>query len=116
MMHLIAIDDQVSDRGLRVGAVYGYAKSVASSSGSIAAFEIVLNVMDVVFQQFYVGTPSGHIDPQGSEPMFGGAGIADFETLNSHVTFVLNRKYADSSQRCEMPCVQDRCLAWIASE
>ena len=44
VMHLIAVNDQVSDRSLGVGAVHGNAKPVASASRSITAFEIVCSM------------------------------------------------------------------------
>jgi len=43
--------------------------------------------------------------------MFGGAEIPDFKTLDSHVTFVLNCKYALSAGGSEMRCVQNRRFA-----
>ena len=55
MMHLIAVNHQVTDRSLCVGTVYSYAKSVGSSSGTITALKSLLNMMDVVLQQFEVG-------------------------------------------------------------
>ncbi len=55
VMHLIAVNDQVRDRSLGIGAVNGNAKSVVAVSGSITAIKSLLNMMDVVLQQFYVG-------------------------------------------------------------
>ena len=46
--------------------------------------------------------------------MFGGAEIPDFKTLDSHVTFVLNCKYALSAGGSEMRGVEDGRLARIA--
>jgi hypothetical protein len=34
---------------------------------------------------------------QWSEPMFGGAEVANFKALDSHVTLIVNREYALSS-------------------
>ena len=48
--------------------------------------------------------------------MFGGAEVANFKALDSHVALVVNRKYAASAIGSEMLCVEDRRLAGIASE
>ena len=55
MMHFIAVNHQVTDRSLGVGAVYRNAKSVATASRSIASGKCLLNVMDVVLQQLDMG-------------------------------------------------------------
>jgi hypothetical protein len=47
-MHLIAVNDQVSDMSLGVGTVYSNAKPVTSSSRSITAIKILLNMMDII--------------------------------------------------------------------
>ena len=44
MMHLIAVNDQVSDRSLGVGTVYGNAKPIAAASRCIAALENVCSM------------------------------------------------------------------------
>ena len=88
VMHLIAVNDQVSDRRLGVGAVYGNAKPVAAVSRSIAALKSLLNVMDVVLQQFYMGAGPDNADAQRGEPMFGGAEVANFKTLDPHVALL----------------------------
>src|SRR5207248_5957472 len=49
VMHLIAVNEQVRDRSLGVGTVYRDAKGVGALSGSIPAFKILLNVVDVIF-------------------------------------------------------------------
>ena len=48
--------------------------------------------------------------------MFGGAEVANFKALDSNVTLVMNGQYAASAIRSEMLCVEDRCLAGIASK
>src|SRR4030095_12610960 len=116
VMHLIAVNDQISDRSLGVGAVYGNAKSVATASRSIAAWESLLNVMHVVFQKFDVGTRTANVDAQRRKTMFSCVKVANFEALNSHVTLVVNGENALSSSGGEMPSVQHRRLAGIASE
>ena len=92
-MHLIAVNDQVSDRGLGVGTVHSNAKPVAAASRSIAAVKSLLNMMDVVLQQFYMGAGSHNAYTQWSEPMFGGAEVTNFKALDSDVTLVVNREY-----------------------
>jgi len=116
VMHLIAVDGQVGDRTLGVGTIHSDAKPVAASSRSIAAIKILLDVMDVVSQKFYVGAGAGDAYPQWSEPMFGGAVVPNFKALDSHVTLIVNRQYAASAVGGETSCVQDRRLSWIASE
>src|SRR5689334_10139190 len=113
-MHLIAIDDQVRDWSLSIGAIHRNSKSVAATSGSIAARKSLLNVMDVVFQKFYKGARSAHVDAQRREPMFSRMEVANFETLDSYVTLVVNGQNALSGSRSEMRGVQDRSLAGIA--
>ena len=41
--------------------------------------------MDIVLQQFDMGAGPDHVYAQRSEPMFGGAEVADFKTFDSHV-------------------------------
>src|SRR5580704_17983741 len=48
VMHFIAVNDQVGDRGLGVGTVDGNAKSIATASWSIATFQSLLNMMNIV--------------------------------------------------------------------
>src|SRR5664279_123477 len=110
-MHLIAVDDQVSDRRLGVGTVNRNAKPVAALSRSITPLKSLLNMMNIVLQQFYVGAGPDNIDTQRGEPMFSGAVVANFKTLDSHVTLVVNRKYAASVIGSEMFRLQDRRLA-----
>ena len=97
MMHLIAVNNQFTDRSLGVGTVNGNAKPVAASSRSITPVKSLLNMMDVVLQQFYMGAGPHNTDAQWSQPMLGGAEVADFKTLDPYVTLVLNRKNAASS-------------------
>jgi hypothetical protein len=72
--------------------------------------------MDVVLQEFDMGAGPDHVYTQRREPMFGGAKVANLETLDSHVAFILNRDYAGSAGGNEMRCVEDRGLAWKASK
>src|SRR5271156_1410967 len=115
-MHFIAINDQVCDRSLGVGAIYRDAKSVTAASGMIAARKRLLDMMDVILQQLNVGARPADVDTQRRKPMFGGAKVANFEALNSHVTLAVNRHYAASVFGSEAGCVQDRRFSWIASE
>src|ERR1700677_4655105 len=116
VMHLIAVNDQVSDRSLGIGTVYRNAKSVAAASRSIAARESLFNVMDVVLQKLYMGTGSDNAYPQRGDSMFGSAEVSNFETLDSQVTLVMNSENADSASGSDVLCVQDRRFARIASE
>src|SRR2546430_17426509 len=111
-MHLIAVNDQVSDGSLGVGTVYSNAKPVAASSRKIAAVESLLNVMDVVLQEFYMGAGSHDAYTQWGEAMLSGAEVANFETLDPYVTLVVNSKYTLSSRRGEVRCIEDRRVAW----
>ena len=61
-MDFVAVDDQIGDWRLRVGAVDGNAKSIVAVSGSISAVESLLDVMDVVLQQLDVGARSHDAD------------------------------------------------------
>ena len=47
-MHLIAVNNQVSDRSLGVGAVYGNAKSIGPMSGTVAPLKSLLNMMNII--------------------------------------------------------------------
>src|SRR5215470_1311673 len=115
-MHLVAVNDQVGDRSFGVGTVYGNAKAVAATSGSIAAFEVVLNVMDIVLEQFNMGARPGDVYTQGHQAMFGGPKVADLEALDPYVTFVLNGEDADSSGGSKVLSFEDCRLARITSE
>src|SRR5512142_3246234 len=115
-MHLIPVNNQFTDRSLGVGTVYSNTKRVAASSRSITAAKILLNVMHVVLQQLYMGASPHNTYSQWSEPMFGGAVVPNFNTLDSHVTLVVNGKYAASAIGSEMLCIQDRRLTRIASK
>src|SRR5450755_3666007 len=115
-MHLIAINDQVSDGSLGIGTVYSNAKRVGTMSRSITAVISLFNVMDVILQQFYVRASATYVYAQRGKPLVGGTVVADFKTLDSHVTLVVNRKYAASRRWSEVRGLQDRRLAWIASK
>ncbi len=56
-------------------------------------------MMDVVLQQFYMGAGTHNTDAQWSEPMFGGAVVANFKAFDPNVTLVVNRQYAASAIR-----------------
>src|SRR5437660_6094657 len=73
------------------------AKPVAASARRIAAFERLLDMMDVVLQQFDMGAGSNDAYAQRSEPMFGSVEVADFKALDSDVALVLDRKDGVSS-------------------
>ena len=72
--------------------------------------------MNVVLQQFYMRAGPRNAYAQGREPMFGGAEVANFEALDSHVTLIMNGENPASAGGSERPCVQGRRLARIASE
>src|SRR5277367_5120433 len=112
-MHLVTVNDQIGDWGLGVRTVYSNAKPIAAAAWTIAALKIVLDVMDIVLQQFYMGARSHHADTQGSQPMFGSAEVANFKPLDPHVTLVVNGEYALSAGGSEMRRVEDCRLAWI---
>src|SRR5579872_702930 len=115
-MHLVAVNHQLTDRNLGVGTVYGNAKRVAASSRSITAAEILFNMMNIVFQQFYMGAGPHYADAQWSEPVLGGTVVPNFNAFDSHVTPVVNGEYAASAIGSNMLCIQHRCLSGIASE
>src|SRR5258707_1303772 len=106
-MDFVSINDQVSDWGLGISAINGDAKSVVAVSRCIAAVKSLLNVMDVVLQQFYMGAGSHDAYTQWAEPMCGGAEGANFKSLDSHVALVVNREYCLSSSRREMCCIKN---------
>jgi hypothetical protein len=115
-MHLIAVNDQASDRCLGIAPVHRNAKPIAASPWSITALESLFDVMDVVLQQLYVGTGSHDAYTQWGEAMLSGAEVTNFKTLDPYVTLVVNSEYTLSSRRGEVRCVEDRRFAWIASE
>src|SRR6185369_9168837 len=116
VMHLITFNDQVGDWRFCVGTVYGDAKSVVAVSWSVAAVKSLLNMMDVVPQQLYVGARSHNAYAQWTEPMYGGTEVANFKALDSDVTLIVNREYGLSSRRREMRCVKNDRFARIASK
>ena len=61
-MHFVAVYDQFTDRSLGVGTVYSNAKRVGSVSRTIAPVKRLLNMMDVVLQQFYMGASTHNTD------------------------------------------------------
>src|SRR3954447_5181448 len=101
-MHLIAVNDKVRDGNLSVGTVHCNAKCVAAASRTIAALKSLLNVMDVVLQKFDVGTTPHHVYTQRRELMVGSVEITNFDTLYSHVTLIMDGKYALSSSGGEV--------------
>ena len=115
-MHFIAVYDQFTDRSLRVGTVYSNAKPVGTVSRSITPVKGLLNMMNVVLQQFYMGAGTHNTDAQRSEPAFSGAVVANFKALDPNVTLVMNRQYAASAIRNQMLCIEDGRLARIASK
>src|SRR5690348_7808236 len=116
MMYFVALDDEVGDGSLGVGAVDGDAKSVAAAPGLVPARKGLLNVVDVVLQKFYVRACSHHTYPQGCEPMLGSMKVADLETFDPYVTLIVEVEYGLSSRGREMICVEDRRFAGITSE
>ncbi len=103
VMNFIAVNDQIGDGSLGIGAVDSNTKPVAAASGSIAAGKILLNMMDIVFEQFYVGAGSNEVYAQWTEPMFGGVEVANFKTLDPYVTPVLNRSTPCLSEGVKCP-------------
>src|SRR5215469_7890280 len=115
-MHLVAFNDQIRDRSSGIGTIDSDAKAVSSPSWSIAAVKSLLNVMDIISQQFYVGTGPDNADTQRYEVMLGSVKVADFKAHDPHVALVLNREYGASARGSEMCGVEDRGFARIASE
>src|SRR5580698_1609079 len=66
MMHLIAVDHQFTDWSFGIGAVYRNAKPIGTMSRTITPIKSLLNMMDVILQQLYMGTGSHHTDAQRS--------------------------------------------------
>ena len=89
---------------------------LAPCPGPSRPSKVLLDVMDVVFQQLDVRPGSHNVYAKRCEPMFRGTEVANFKTLNPHVALVVNRDNALSVNGSEMVCIQDCCLAWIASE
>src|SRR5579863_261608 len=116
MMHLIAVDHQLTDWSLGVGTVYSNAKPVGTVSRTITSVKSLLNMMDIVLQQFNMGAGAHDAYAQWSEAMLGGAEIANFKSFDPHVTLVMNGQYAASAVRNNMPCVEDGRLARITSK
>src|SRR6476660_6270977 len=115
-MHLIAVNDQVRDWGLGVGSIYSNPKPITASSGRIATFESLLDVMDIILQQFYVGSGAHNTYAQGREPMFRGVKVANFKTLNPQVTLIVNGDYPLPSRRGEARRIENRRFTRIASK
>src|ERR1700757_2443324 len=72
--------------------------------------------MDFVLKQFDMRSSPDHVYTQRGKPMFGGAQVANFKTLDSHVTLVLNREYSGSARGSEVRCVEHRRFARKASK
>src|ERR1700722_6786099 len=115
-MDFVAVDDQVGDRSLGVGAVDRDAESVAAAAGRIATGKCILDVMDVVLQEFDVRAGSDNAYAERGEAMLGGAKVANLEALDSDVTLIVDRENAGSGGGCEMRRVENCCLAWVAAE
>ena len=58
--------------------------------GSSRPLKRLLNVMDVVLQQFDMRAGSHNVYAQWSESMFGGVEVANFKAFDSHVALVVN--------------------------
>src|SRR5581483_5845593 len=58
----------------------------------------------------------GNVYTQWRKPMLDSAEVPNFESLNPHITLVVNGHYALSVSGSEMRSVEDRRLSWIASE
>jgi hypothetical protein len=91
-MHLITVNHQISDRSLGVGTVHGNTKSVATTSGGIAARKSLLYVMDVVLQKLYVRARPNDAYAQRRKAMFSSMKVTDFETLDPYVTLIVDGK------------------------
>src|SRR5271155_1264194 len=116
MMHLVAIDDQVADRGFSIGAVHSDTKSIAAAPRRVAAWKVGLDVMNIILQELDMRSRASDADTHGSETVFGSAVIPDLEALDSDVALVVNQKHGASAAGSEMLTVQNGGLAWIASK
>src|ERR1035441_6949256 len=110
-MDLIAVNDQVRDGSLGVGAVYCDAKSVAAPPRRIPALERLLNVMDIIVQQLDMGAGPCNANAQRTQPMFSRVEVANFKSCNPHVTPIVNGEHSLSSRRSETGGVEDRRFA-----
>ena len=81
-MHLIAIDDQVRDGSLGIGPVHCNAKCVPATSRTIAALKSLLNVMNVVLQNFDMRTAPHHAYTQRRELMVGSVEITNLNAFD----------------------------------
>ena len=84
--------------------------------GAIAAFKSLLDMMDVIFQEFYMRASAGDAYTQWSEPVFGGTVVPNFKAFDSHVTLIVDRQHSASGARSEVCSVQNRRLSWVAFE
>src|ERR1700733_13916439 len=115
MMHFVAVYHQLTNRSFGVGTVYGNAKSIGAVSRSITPIKRLLNMVDIVLQQFNMGAGAHNTDAQRSEPAFGGVVVSNFKAFDPDVTLIMNRQDATSALRNQMLCVEDCRLAGIAS-
>src|SRR5664279_2937630 len=116
VMHFIAVNNQVSDRSLGVGSVHGNAKPIGAMSRTITSLKSLLNMMDLVLQQFDMEAGTHDAYAQWHELMFGGVEVAYLKTLDSHVTLIVNRDYRLASRRREKRCIKNGRFARIASK
>src|SRR4029077_18686664 len=85
-------------------------------SRTITSVKSLLNMMDVVLQQFYMGAGSNDAYAQWSQPMFGCVEVSNFKAFDPDIALVLDREYGASSWGSEMLCVQDSRFSGIASK
>ena len=89
-MYLIAVNDQVGDGGLGVGAIYSNTKPITTTPGSVTAFKSLLDVMDIILQQLNMGAGADHTNAQAGEPMLSSVEVANFQTFNPQIILIVN--------------------------
>src|SRR5277367_629681 len=112
-MYFIAVNNQFADGGVGIGTIDSNAKPVGAVSRSITPIKCLLNMMDVVLQQFYMGAGAHNTDAQRSEPAVGGAVVANFKAFDPDVTLVMNSHYGASAIGNKMLRVEHGGLAGI---
>src|SRR6478672_9109319 len=116
MVYLIAIDDQVGNGSLGIGAIYRDTKSVTTTAGSVTAFKSLLDVVDVIVQQLNMGAGTDHTNAERAEPMLCSVEVANLQTFNSHIILIVNGEHALPTCGGEMSCIEDRRFTWVIFE
>src|SRR5882724_1312989 len=93
-MNLVACNDQLANWSSGICTINCDAKAVGSVFPRRPAFEILLNVVDVIFEDLDVGAATEHADSPRNASVVARAIVANLETLDPDIADVPHHHHA----------------------